>query len=157
MPYYNVTPHTLYQSCMSSAWEWSGGDDPVTRARAWVEAENVYEMWKLVQKWFEFIENGSATDRFPDPYWKSEDYPDKVPLNQEIADTFSEEMDADFMLEKSRFQGRFAPEFVRLPQHARMAFVQDAYKLVKTSSQINREAEERLSAGETLPPPVQPK
>ena len=73
MPYYNVTPHTLYQSCMSSAWEWSGGDDPVTRARAWVEAENVYEMWKLVQKWFEFIENGSATDRFPDPYWKSED------------------------------------------------------------------------------------
>ena len=157
MPYYNVKPHTLYQSCMSSAWEWSGGDDPITRARAWVEAENVYEMWKLVQVWYELIENDGAVNRFPDPLWKSEDYPEKVPLNQEIDDTFIEEMDADFMWEKSRFQERFAPEFSRLPPHARMAFVQDAYKLVKTGAQINSEADERLSAGETLPPPVQPK
>ena len=67
MPYYNVTPHTLYQSCMSSAWEWSGGDDPLTRARAWVEAENVYEVWKLVQTWYDMVNSGEADNRFPDP------------------------------------------------------------------------------------------
>jgi hypothetical protein len=139
---------------MSSAWEWSGGDDPVTRARAWVEAENVYEMWKLVQAWFEFIESGEAQNRYPDPYWSDENHPDKAPLTQEVADRFIDEMDADFMLEKSRFQGRLAPEFARLPAHSRMAFVQDAYQIIKTSSVINNEADHRLAAGEALPPPV---
>ena len=157
MPYYNVTPHTLYQSYMSSAWEWSGGDDPITRARAWVEAENVYEMWKLVQKWFELMDNGDATNRYPDPNWSDVNFSDKVPLNQDVADSFIEEMDSDFMLEKSRFQGRLAPEFARLPSHARLAFVQDAYRLIKTGKQINEEAEQRLAVCETLPTPVRPK
>jgi hypothetical protein len=154
MPYYNVTAHTLYQSCISSAWEWSGQDDPLTRARAWVEAENIYEVWKLVQRWFELMENGGADHRYPDPYWNDEDHPGKVTLTQDVADTFIEEMDADFMLEKNRFQGRLAPEFIRLPAHARMAFVQDAYKVIKTSKQVEKEAKERLDSGETLPPPV---
>ncbi|MCI0441240.1 MAG: hypothetical protein L0177_19230 [Chloroflexi bacterium] len=157
MPYYNVTPQTLYQSCMSSAWEWSGSDDPLTRARAWVEAENIYAMWKLVQEWFEMMESGEAFNRYPDPFWKDDDYPDKLPLTQDVVDIFIQEMDADFMLEKSRFQGRLAPEFARLPPHARMAFVQDSYKLIKTSSQIQKEAEGRLAAGETLPPAPRPR
>ncbi len=152
MPYYNVTPHTLYQSCMSSAWEWSGGDDPVMRARAWVEAENVYEVWKLVQKWFEFIDAGDAENHYPDPNWDDSSYPGKVSLTQDVADTFIEEMDADFMLEKSRFQGRLSPEFARLPSHARLAFAQDAYGIMKTGADINAEADKRLAEGETLPP-----
>ena len=154
MPYYNVTPHTLYQSCMSSAWEWSGGDDPVTRARAWVEAENVYEMWKLVQSWFDLMESGESKDRYPDPFWSDEKFANKAVLTQEVADRFIEEMDNDFMLEKSRFQGRLAPEFKRLPNHARMAFVQDAYHIIKTGDEINREAEARLAQGEVMPPPI---
>ncbi len=157
MPYYNVTPHTLYQSCMSSAWEWSGGDDPLTRARAWVEAENVFEMWQLVQQRFELMESGEAADRYPDPFWRDDDYPEKRPLSQEVADSFIEEMDADFMLEKSRFQGRLAPEFARLPDASRLAFVQEGYKIVKTSAEIQKEAEKRLESGEVLPPPVNPK
>lgn len=157
MPYYNVTPHTLYQSCMSSAWEWAGNDDPLTRARAWVEAENVYEVWKLVQQWFELMESGDAHNRYPDPFWNDADHPDKVQLTQEVTDSFIEEMDADFMLEKSRFQGRLAPEFARLPAHSRFAFVQDAYRLIKTTNDIQAEAEQRLAAGETMPPPARAK
>ena len=153
MPYYNVTTSTLYQSCLSGFWEWSDRDDPMVKARAWVEAENIFEMWKLVQEWFELMHNGEADNRYPDPYWNDEDYPGKVPLNQEVADEFIEEMDADFMIEKNRFQGRLAPEFSRLPAHARIAFVQDAYKIMKTSTDIEKEAEERLGAGESLPPP----
>ena len=99
------------------------------------------------------MHNGEADNRYPDPYWNDEDYPGKVPLNQEVADEFIEEMDADFMIEKNRFQGRLAPEFSRLPAHARIAFVQDAYKIMKTSTDIEKEAEERLGAGESLPPP----
>jgi hypothetical protein len=129
----------------------------MTRARAWVEAENVYEIWKLVQRWFELMNSGEAANRFPDPYWDDSKHPDKHALTQEIADAFIEEMDADFMLEKSRFQGRLAPEFARLPAHARLAFVQEAYPLIKTSKQINQEAEMRLASGETLPPTVRPK
>ena len=152
MPYYNVTPHTLYQSCMSSAWEWSGGDDPVMRARAWVEAENVYEVWNLVQRWFELIDSGDAVNHYPDPNWDDSQHPGKVSLTQDVADTFIEEMDADFMLEKNRFQGRLAPEFSRLPAHARIAFVQQAYGVIKTSVEIKAEAERRVGEGETFPP-----
>lgn len=154
MPYYNVTPYSLYQSCMSSAWEWSGGDEPLTCARAWVEAENIHQVWELVQRWFEMMESGEAINRYPDPFWRDKDFPGKVPLTQEVADVFIEELDTDFMLEKSRFQGRLGPEFARLPPHARLAFVQEVYKVIKTSAQIQKEAEERLAAGETLPPPA---
>ena len=151
MPYYNVTPSTLYQSCISNAWEWPEKNDPVAHAQAWVEAENIFEVWKLVQEWYDLMESGEAADRYPDPYWKDDDYPGKAVLTQEITDTFIEEMDADFMLEKNRFHGRLAPEFSRLPPHARMAFVQDAYKIIKTSAAIEQEAKERLAAGEKLP------
>ncbi len=148
MPYYNVTPHALYQSCMSSA---SGGDEPVMRARAWVEAENVYEVWKLVQQWFELIDTDEALNRYPDPNWDDTQHPGKVSLTQDVADTFIEEMHADFVLEKSRFRGRLSPEFARLPSHVRLAFTQEAYGIMKTSADINQEADRRLAAGEKLP------
>ena len=61
-------------------------------------------------------------------------------------------MDQDFMLEKNRFQGRLAPEFSRLPAHARIAFVQQAYGVIKTSVEIKAEAERRVKEGETFPP-----
>ena len=154
MPYDNVTPHTLYQSCRSSSWEGSDRNDTITQARAWIEAENIYKVWELVQKWFDHMKSGDAANRYPDPYWKDDDYPDKAPLTQEVVDRFIEEMDADFMLEKNRFQGRLAPEFARLPAHARMDFVQEVYKIIKTTAEIEKEAEERLEAGEALPPPA---
>ena len=154
MPYYNVTPNALYQSCISNAWEWAEKNDPLTHACAWVEAENIYEVWKLVQEWYEFMESGEAANRFPDPFWNDEDYPGKATLTQDVADTFIEELDADFMLEKNRFHGRLAPEFSRLPPHARMALVQEAYKIIKTSAAIEQETKERLAAGEKLPNPT---
>ena len=155
MPYYNVSPRMLYQSCLSNNADWSGNATDLIKARAWVEAENIFQMWELVQKWFELMESGEAENRYPDPFWKDEDFSDKVLLTQEVAHAFIEEMDADFMLEKNRFQGRLAPEFARLPAHARMAFVQDAYKIIKTSHQINDETDKRLSSGDSLPPPAE--
>ena len=152
MPYYNVSPHTLFQSCMAGSGEYASSDNTVARARAWVEAENIYDVWKLVQEWYTLMENDEAKDRYPDPYWNDDDYPDKAVLTQEVADKFIEEMDADFMLEKNRFQGRLPPEFSRLPAHARLAFVQEAYRVIKSTSAIHAEADERLAAGEVLPP-----
>ena len=58
------------------------------------------------------------------------------------------------MLEKNRFHGRLAPEFSRLPPHARMALVQEAYKIIKTGAAIEQETKERLAAGEKLPNPT---
>lgn len=99
------------------------------------------------------IESGEALNRYPDPLWNDADYPGKAQLTQEVADLFVEEMDADFMLEKSRFQGKLAPEFARLPAYARLAFVQEMYRLpIKTEADIVVEARSRLASGETIPP-----
>ncbi|MCH8986614.1 hypothetical protein IIA94_00375 [Patescibacteria group bacterium] len=117
-----------------------------------MEAENIYEAWKLVQRWFEMMESSEAQYRHPDPRWNGEDYPNKVPLTQKVADRFIEEMDADFLLEKSRFEGKEAPDFARLPSHARLAFVQEAYGILKTTKEISKEAEKRFATGEIMPP-----
>ena len=117
-----------------------------------MEAENVYEVWKLVQKWFDLIDSGEAVNYYPDPNWDDSQHPGKVSLTQDVANAFIEEMDADFMLEEGRFQGRLSPEFARLPSHARLAFAQEAYGIMKTSSDINAEVDKRLTAGQTLPP-----
>jgi len=126
------------------------------RAKAWVEAENIHEVWGLVQKWFALMESGEAENHYPDPTWEDGDYPNNAALTSKVADKFIEEIDADFMIEKNRFQGRSAPEFSRLPPHARLAFVQEAYRLIKTQSAIDEEAQERLDKGEVMPPPSVP-
>lgn len=154
MPYYNVTPHTLYQSALSSSASGYGYlvSDPLVMHKCWHESLNIYHVWEKVQEWFELMESGDAENRYPDPFWNDADYPDKTALTQDVADEFIAEMDADFMLEKSRFQGRLVPEFSRLPPHSRMAFVQDMYKIIITSAEIERRAIESMEAGLTLPP-----
>ena len=160
MPWDNVTATTLYQSCLSAnsvlSIGYSTGDPKKLReahARAWVEAENTFLVWEIVQAWFLMMNSGEALNRYPDPTWKDEDYPTKASLTQDVADLFISEMDADFMLEKSRFNGKLPPEFARLPAHARLAFVQEMYRLpIKTAAEIAEEADERLAAGEVIPP-----
>ena len=154
MPYYNVTPHTLFQSVLSannSMFGYTVGDPLVTH-KAWHEAVNIYECWKVVQIWFELIESGEAIHRYPDPFWKDEDHPEFTSLTQEVADKFISEMDEDFMVEKSRFQGRSAPEFERLPPHSRLAFVQELYGLIKSSVELQCMAEDSTEQGLELPP-----
>ena len=45
-----------------------------------------------------------------------------------------------------------APEFDRLTATARVAFVQDAYKVIKTGTEIENEVKERFVVGEAMPP-----
>ena len=142
---------------MSSAWEWSDGGDQVTRARAWVEAENVFEMWKLVQVWYDLMNSGEADNRYADPFWDDSKHSEKAVLMQDLSCVFIEEMDPDFMLEKSGFQGKLASEFIRLPAHARIPFLQHLYGLIKTSAEINSESYDSLAWEETMPPPVRHK
>ena len=156
MPYYNVNPQTLYQSCLSANYALQSTNDKQTRALAWVEAENVFEVWKIVQRWFEMMDNGDYFDRYPDPNWRDEDHPQFTALTMEVADKFVYEMDEDFLVEKNRFQGKLAPDFGRLPEHSRLAFVQECYLTMKSSVQIREEAMERLKAGEVMPPPMNP-
>lgn len=147
MPYHNVTARTLYDSCRSDR-----GDRPMTEAMAWIEAENVEAVWKVVQAWFESMEAGKAVDRYPDPFWTAKDEEGRAPLTQELADHIIAELDADFELERGRFpQGR-GPQFVRLPPHARMAFAQELYRVMKTEADMEAEAARRASHGERFPP-----
>lgn len=154
MPYFNVTPHTLYQSALSSSASGYGYhiNDPLVMHKCWHEAVNIYYVWQKVQEWFEMMESGEVLNRYPDPFWDDADYPDKTALTQDVADEFIAEMDADFMLEKSRFQGRSAPEFSRLPPHSRLAFVQEVYQIILSSAEIERRAIASTEAGEELPP-----
>ncbi len=84
MTYYNVTAHMFYQSYMISAWEWSGGGDPVTRVRAWVESENVFEMWKLVHVRYDLMNSGEAENRYTDPLWDDLKHSNKAVLTQDL-------------------------------------------------------------------------
>lgn len=154
MPYYNVTIATLYQSCIADL---PGGyfglktDSPFTRAFAWVEAENIYAVWKIVQTWFEDMQKGKAWHRRPDPTWRMRAGRKAKPLTQALADELIKELDADFTLEKSRFQGREGPEFARLPAYARLAFAQEVWAALKTDDEMEAEAKRRLEEGETFP------
>lgn len=154
MPYYNVNVHTLYQSCISASWDWHTNpkNDLLIQAKAWVEAENAIEIWGLIQEWFEMLENNTAIHQYPDIFWENDKYPDLKPLTQDVADEFVEELDADFMLEKNRFQGRGAPDFNRLAPHSRMAFAQAFYRITMSEKQITEKARELVDAGTKIPP-----
>ena len=68
MPYHNVGVHILYQSVLSStAWVdvSSTVDDTFVKAKAWVEAENLVEVWALIQQWFVMMENDTADHQYP--------------------------------------------------------------------------------------------
>ena len=142
MPYHNVNAHTLYQSCISASWDWQNKDDSLSKALAWVEAENTVMIWKLFQAWFEMMESGIADDQYPDIFWKDDDYPFLKPLTQDIADELIAEIDADCMLEQSRFRQRSAPAFDRLVPPARMASSPAVYRVTGSGEGIARKAGE---------------
>ncbi len=153
MPYYNVTTHTLYQSIISADWGMNTRT-AIEKAEQWVEAENTTAVFALISAWFELIESGEAELKQPDPFWESPE--SKAPLTLEVADKFISEMDEDFMMERSRFQGRLAPEFSRLSPQARMAFMQAVYGVILTTVEIKAEAARRLGMGEEIPPKANP-
>ena len=153
MPYYNVTTHTLYQSIISADWGMNTRT-AIEKAEQWVEAENTTAVFALISAWFELIESGEAELKQPDPFWESPE--SKAPLTLEVADKFISEMDEDFMMERSRFQGRLAPEFSRLSPQARMAFMQAVYGVILTTVEIKAEAARRLGMGEEIPPKAKP-
>jgi hypothetical protein len=148
MVWYNVTPHVLYQSLVPTI-----GDarDPLVRARAWVEAVYIYDVYEKINEWWKMIETGEAFERVPDPTWQN--LPGRTPLTQAVADKFIGELDADFLLERNRFDGKKPPDFHRLPPAARFAFVQEVSSIQLSEKEIETIAQARLAAGEQLPPP----
>ena len=155
-PYYNVNAHTFYQSCISADWDWHTKDDPLTKALAWVEAENTVEAWNLVQEWFEMMESRVADDQYPDIFWEDGNYPFLKPLTQTLADELIDEIDADFMLEKSRMEtaNKSAPEFSRLAPHARMAFAQAIYRTTLSNEEMSDKAQKLVEDKVQIPPKV---
>ena len=145
-PYRDRTTLRLFGPCLRSGLE----RDKPGRAIAWVMAENDMAVWKVVCKWFRYIEEGEAAFKFPDPDFKPRN--PKVSITQETADLLITEMDDDFALEKSRWPDGRGPEFSRLPPHARVAFAQELHLATKTMDEMAAEAKKRLKRGEQLPP-----
>ncbi|MBI2020215.1 hypothetical protein HYS94_02230 [Candidatus Daviesbacteria bacterium] len=118
-----------------------------SQAQAWVEAENDFAVRAIIGKWFKYLEEGIANDRYPDPL--------NTTISQERADKLIEELDADFMIESGRFANlgvETGPEFFRLEPYAKRAFAQDIWSVMKTDKDIEMETVQRLNAGEELPP-----
>lgn len=147
--YFNVFPSRLYDSCLNDVP--SNLKDEKKCAYAWIEAENIYAVWEIVQKWFELLEGGQTNNIFPDPFWKHSNYPKKKKLTQEVANNFIKELEADLEIE-TRYNSSLSSGFDRLSSHARLAFVQAIYQVMKTSEEILEEVEIRLANGEKLPP-----
>ena len=146
MPYLNVDVRSLYEVCLS---QYQG--HPMQAAMAWVEAENVQAVWKIVQTWFELTQSGEVQHRFPDPFWNQDQHPDRRPVDTETADQLIAELDADFELERGRLPGGLGPEFARLPPHARLAFAQEVWRASKSPKEIEGEATRRALMGEKFP------
>lgn len=154
MPYYNVTPHGIYDSSIGTyGSDWGPAGEPMTKACMWVACVNTYDTYKLVIQWFWRMEEGGLDTIEPDPDWRTGDYPEKAKLTQDLADAWVEGIDEDFNIEKGRFRGRNPPEFLRLPGPARIALMQEVYRVQMSTAQIRQEAERRLEEGEELPPP----
>lgn len=148
MTYENTTVRDLYTN------NGTYNASEIEKAMLWVEAENIATVWKVVKKWFDYMQSGEATQRFPDPTWHPK--PGRRALTPEVASQIVTEMDDDFRLERGRFpkESGLGPDFERLPSHARVAFCQEVYDILKTTEEIMAEAETRLQAGEHLPPPL---
>lgn len=156
MPY-DVTLRDLFNNCLADrSSRLESKESRRLRAVAWVEALNVRETWRLVQRWFEMIESGEATHRYPDPVWDSGGLPGREPLTPELADKIIADLDGDLMIEVTRLRNvdpdLQGSDFARLPAHARMSFVQDLCRTMRTARELEAEAERRIREGETIPP-----
>ena len=150
MFYQNMPVADVYRQCYRGTVPPTPGSKEATVA--WLEAVNILDVWKVVQDWFEAMQRGEANNRYPDPAWANGDGPMKKDVTQEIADRLVVEMDEDFDLERTRFPGGRGPGFQRLAPHARLAFAQQYFAIVKTAQQLEAGAEDLLLRGVTLPP-----
>ena len=132
----------------------SGNIGDFSPARRWVEAENTSAVFAVIMDWYNMLEAGIAELQYPDPAWRDSDYPELTPLTPEHVDQLIAEIDADFEREHDRFPEttRLGPDFGRLRPHARMAFAQAIYRVLKSEGQMEAEARSKPDAGEALPP-----
>jgi len=116
-------------------------------AFAWVEALNIEQIWAVAKRWFALMQSGEARLRYPDPLWQPK--PGRKPLTQDVADFIVAEMDEDFLIERGRFprESGLGPEFSRLPPHARQAFAQELYDVMKTTAELKADATWLLETG----------
>lgn len=149
MIYENTNVKDLYVSALAS---FSGLQE---KAEAWVEAQNTEDVWVIVKKWYQHMQDNTAHFKFPDPSWNDAKHPGRRPLTQEIADKIVREMDEDFLIEKNRFpkETGLGPEFVRLPPHARVAMAQELYGVAMTKGEIKAAAQKLLDQGMREFPP----
>ena len=151
--FYNVTPLQLYRSTITNS-ELGPRyyEDRMRKAIAWIEAEMIYEMWFVLQDWFEKMETGEIESIYPDPFWDDSKYGGKANITLELANNFIDELDQDFQKEKSRFKGANAPEFWRLSDNSKIALLQRLYPVLKTQKEMEDESTKRLNGGEEFPP-----
>mgnify|MGYP001610454007 FL=1 len=139
---YVVDTRSLYDVCFD---KWRGERPDFQAACAWTEASNTMVVWKLIQRWFERMEDGTAEKAYPS--FRAM----KRQVTQEMADELVEELDADFEIEHHRFPEGYGPEFCRLSSLARLAFAQEMAQVMKTDEEIQAEAAKRLAEGELMP------
>ena len=114
---------------------------------SYLEAENIFEFRKLIIKWFNMIENGTANKIYPDFFDNS--------VTLEKANLLIEEIEDDFLKESGRWEYlnvNAGPGFTRLNPPAKIAFAQQIFKLIKSPEQITKEVEEKKRNNEKIIP-----
>ncbi len=157
MSYENISVADLFRAMNVQGYL---GNEDAAGAReraafAWVEAENIFEVRAIYNKWFYMLKAGTANDQYPDP---TADYytPDGIEITQERADAFIEAIEDDMLKERARF-GHLGynegPGFTRLEGTTRIAFMLDCWTVMKPVTQLKREAWVRVNEKrETIPP-----
>ena len=153
-PYANTTVEIIYNSVRFSTPRVHLPDETEEEralgekrqaAAEWIEAENVFDVRAVLIEWFDALNDGTANDRYPDPTCL--EGPPGEPITEERADKFVEVLEDDMLKESGRFRGlgkEVGPGFPRLEPHARLAFMQAVWQVMKTKEQIKLEAIDRI-------------
>ena len=113
--------------------------------QCWSEAVNIFEVRQTIIEWFNALQEGTANDRYPDPFIV--EAPKGKLITQERADDFVEQLEADMLLEKARFGSLnrdAGPGFTRLESHAKIAFMQSIWSIMKTPQELMEDADRRF-------------
>jgi len=115
---------------------------------SYLEAENIMAFRELLCNWFKMIEDGRTEKIYPD-------FSD-TSVTLDMANLLIEELESDFLLElprAMRVNGTTkGPGFTRLNDHAKIAFAQQVFGLIKTPEQITKEVEEKHLNNEIIIP-----
>jgi len=138
LDYTNITIHDVFLAI----YDYSKPEE------SYLEAQNIMDFRELLCLWFKMIEDGRAEKIYPDF--------SETLVTLDLANLLINEIEDDCLIELPRAMSvngtTKGPGFTRLNDHAKIAFAQQVFSLIKSPEQITKEIEEKHRNHEVIIP-----